>query len=212
MPKGFSQREKEIIHARLIRNGQEFFETHGVRKTNIEELTRSVGISKGAFYLFYPSKEALFFEILERYEADFRKQMLATQAHATGTPRERVRQVLEKAFTAWKTIPLFRNFDKVEYEYLLRKLPEETAAAHLRSDESFVGELIDTWRASGVPIQGEAPEISGLMKALFFVSLHAEDIGVQVYPATIQRLVDMVSASLTGEIAPETDIQPKDMA
>ena len=205
MPKGFSDREKEIIRAELIKKARQCFETQGIRKTNVEDLTRAVGISKGAFYLFYPSKEALFFEILEGYEADFRTQMLATLTHSEGTPRERVRQALLQAFTAWKSIPLFHSFDKTEYEYLLRKLPEETAAAHLNSDEAFVAELIARWRASGVPIQGEAPEISGLMKALFFVSLHEEDIGARVYPATIQRLVEMVAASLTGEIIPKAE-------
>ena len=43
------------------------------------------------------------------------------------------------------------------------------------------------------------------MKALFFVSLHEEDIGARVYPATIQRLVEMVAASLTGEIVPKEE-------
>ena len=38
---------------------------------------RRPGISKGAFYLFYESKEALFMEVVEMVEKRFRQEMLA---------------------------------------------------------------------------------------------------------------------------------------
>jgi AcrR family transcriptional regulator len=37
----------------LLRQGSTFLTTYGIRKTNVEDLTRAAGISKGAFYLFY---------------------------------------------------------------------------------------------------------------------------------------------------------------
>ncbi|MBN2550474.1 MAG: helix-turn-helix transcriptional regulator, partial [Anaerolineales bacterium] len=60
MPKGFSDQEKEIIRARLLEQGQRLFSAHGLKKTNIDELAAAAGISKGAFYLFFASKEACF--------------------------------------------------------------------------------------------------------------------------------------------------------
>jgi AcrR family transcriptional regulator len=45
---------------------------YGIRKTNVEELTEAAGISKGAFYSFYPSKEELFMDILEEIEEEVR--------------------------------------------------------------------------------------------------------------------------------------------
>jgi AcrR family transcriptional regulator len=70
MPKGFTERGKALIHASFLEQGRELFATYGLRKTAIEDLTKAVGISKGAFYLFFESKEQLFFELLEQTVSD----------------------------------------------------------------------------------------------------------------------------------------------
>ena len=64
MPRAFSEREKEIIRGTLREKGNEYFATYGLRKTTVENLARAAGISKGTCYLFYQSKEELFFDIL----------------------------------------------------------------------------------------------------------------------------------------------------
>ena len=55
MPKGFTGREKELIRARLIKEGYKQFSAHGLKKTSIEELAEAAKISKGAFFLFFES-------------------------------------------------------------------------------------------------------------------------------------------------------------
>ena len=35
----------------------------GVKKTTVDELVKRTGIPKGTFYLFYPSKEMLLFDV-----------------------------------------------------------------------------------------------------------------------------------------------------
>ena len=72
MPKAFSEHEKETIRAQLREKARKLFEKQGLKKTTVDELAQAAGISKGAFYLFYESKEELFLEILEALEADFR--------------------------------------------------------------------------------------------------------------------------------------------
>lgn len=47
---------------------------HGYKKTGVDELCRQAGISKGAFYLFYASKEALFCEVLCSVQEQMRKE------------------------------------------------------------------------------------------------------------------------------------------
>ena len=71
MPRGFSEREKEGIRDSLLDKGRAFLTTYGVKKTNVEDLTGAAGISKGAFYLFFVSKEELFFEVLGRFEDEY---------------------------------------------------------------------------------------------------------------------------------------------
>lgn len=44
--------------------GKQSWTQYGYKKTSVDELCRQAGISKGAFYLFFESKEALFCEVL----------------------------------------------------------------------------------------------------------------------------------------------------
>jgi AcrR family transcriptional regulator len=62
MAKGFSEHEREIINEKLFESCEECWKQYGYRKTTVEEICRRSGISTGAFYLFYPSKEHLFAE------------------------------------------------------------------------------------------------------------------------------------------------------
>ena len=74
MPKGFTEHEKELIRKRLLKEGYKQFSAYGLKKTNIEELAEAAKISKGAFYLFYESKEALFMDVVEVAEQRYRQE------------------------------------------------------------------------------------------------------------------------------------------
>lgn len=110
MPKGFSEDEKQEIAAQLLNQGHRLFTTHGLRKVTVEELATAVGISKGAFYLFYASKEALFMDVVEQAEMQFRQTVLAAVDQPGTSPHARLYGVLRCAFTLWKTIPLLQAF------------------------------------------------------------------------------------------------------
>jgi len=57
MPKHFQKKEKKIIYDRLIEEGKKSWGRYGIKRTNIEEICKAVGISKGSFYTFFDSKE-----------------------------------------------------------------------------------------------------------------------------------------------------------
>ena len=97
MPRAFSEQERATIRAALLEQGRALFGQVGLRKTNVEELARAVGISKGAFYLFFESKEELYFELLEAFEAGYKQAMLAEIARSGQPPRVRMRVLLERA-------------------------------------------------------------------------------------------------------------------
>src|SRR5512143_3836830 len=98
MPKGFSEEQKAAIRARLLEKGREFLSTYGIKKTNIEDLTTAAGISKGAFYLFFNSKEELFLEILEQYESEMRDKIFDFVMQPKQSPQQNVRTMLREAF------------------------------------------------------------------------------------------------------------------
>jgi AcrR family transcriptional regulator len=87
MPRGFTQTEKQLIREQLLEQGYQQFSAYGLKKTNVDELSRAVGISKGAFYLFFTSKETLFMDVIEQAEARFR-QVILEELHLPGpSPR-----------------------------------------------------------------------------------------------------------------------------
>jgi AcrR family transcriptional regulator len=193
MPRGFSEREKEGIRDNLLDKGRVFLTTYGVKKTNVEDLTRAVGISKGAFYLFYASKEELFFEVLGRFEDEYHAELLKVAVQPGVSSQSQVQDFLKRAFSVWRTNPLFTHFSQEEYEHLVRKLPEEKVRANLHKDRIFVGRLLDQWRDHGVVV-GCSPEMFlGLMRALFFISLHEQELGPDMSPAVIDFFIDLIA-------------------
>ena len=203
MPRAFSEREKEIIRSRLLQEGQKVFAAYGLKKTNIEDLTRATGISKGAFYLFYDSKEALFMDVVELTEADFRRNVLACFEMQAESPRQLFKMVLLNAFTSWKTSPILQVITRGEYDQLLLKVPPDIIKEHMQSDLDFIDKMVETARSKGINITASVEKISGLMYALFFVSLHENDFGSETYQGTIELLIDLISAYCLGEVPVE---------
>jgi AcrR family transcriptional regulator len=200
MPKGFTQQEKEWIAKRLLEAGYKQFSAYGLKKTNIEELAGAAGISKGAFYLFYESKEALFMDVAERVEERFRQEVLAVIDLPGPSPRARLTAALHKAFTLWKEIPILRFFTRSDYDLIIRRVSPEMVQEHLRSDRVFIDEFISRCQKAGIPIQAQADQINGLMYALFLTSMHEDDFGPNNFSGTIDLLVELVAAFCLGEV------------
>jgi AcrR family transcriptional regulator len=192
MPKGFTEAEQEKIRSRLIAHGRRLFETYGIRKTNVEELTRAAGISKGAFYRFYPSKEELFMDIMETLEVEIRENLMRTAFQAGGSKKDALRMFLKTALLAVSDYPLFKNLTGDDYNYLVRKLPEERLNAHLISDSQAVTKLlhefglVDSFRIQDPVL------VANVFRSLFFITMHKAELGEGSYQLTINLLVDMV--------------------
>lgn len=199
MPRAFSAGEREAIEAALLAHGRRLFAAQGLRKTSVEELTAAAGISKGAFYLFFASKEELFFELLERFEAGFKAGLLEALGRTELPPRARLLALLEGSLATMGAEPLFTRLGRAEYEQLLRRLPPERVAAHLRGDDAFAESFAAAWAAQGVTLALPPPLVSGLIRALFFVSLHEEEFSPGSYQAVIGELTALVAARLIPE-------------
>ena len=77
MPVIFTEEQRERIKAQIKQKALELFESKSLRKTTVAELAESVGIAKGTFYNFYPSKGALAAEIIEDYNAVSERELRA---------------------------------------------------------------------------------------------------------------------------------------
>jgi len=150
VPRAFTEYEKDLISTRLLEEGYRLFSTQGLKKTSIGELTDAAGISKGAFYNFYESKEALFMDVVELAEKRFRQDVLAAIDLPGPSPRARLCAVLKRAFTTFKAIPVLQFLASSDYDLLRRRISPAKLQEHLASDRLFIEELVVRCHAAGI--------------------------------------------------------------
>ena len=207
MPKAFTEQEKELIHKRLLEQGHKQFSAYGLRKTNIEELAEAAGISKGAFYLFYASKEALFMDVVEQVEERFRQEVFAMVDLPGPSPRARLFALLQHVFHRLKTIPLLRFLTSGDYDLLLRRVPSETFQEHLANDRTFLKELITRCQNAGIPIRVQPVEMISLLYPLVLTILHEDEYAAEFsLGGSVDVLLEVIAAVFLGEI--ELQLQP----
>ncbi|MEJ2598526.1 MAG: TetR/AcrR family transcriptional regulator [Anaerolineales bacterium] len=200
MPKAFTQREKELIATRLLEEGFRLFSAYGLRKTNIEELAAAAGISKGAFYSFYPSKEALFMDVIEEAERRVRREILTVIDLPGPSPRARLVAILKKAFDLFEAIPILQFVTGGDYDLLFRRVPPEKLQEHLASDRVFFDELIARCRDAGIPIRAQPEQISRLLYLVVLAILHQDDFVLEDFNGSVDLFLELVAAYCLGEI------------
>ncbi len=200
MPKAFTEHEKQIITSRLLEAGRKQFTAHGLHKTNVAELAEAASISKGAFYLFYESKEALFMDVAEEVEKEFRQILLAAIDQPGPTPRARLFNLFKLAFDSLKTIPLLTIFSSGDYHRLARRVPAEKIQSHLGADQNFMTELAARCRQAGIPIQLGPEQIIGLLFPLVLAKLREDDFAPGIFPNSLDALLELAAACCLGEI------------
>ncbi len=193
MPTAFTEHEKETIRAQMREKGAKLFEKHGLKKTSVDELTGAVGISKGAFYLFFESKEELFLEILEELEKDFRARIFDFAVSPKTNARPLLADLLNRALLTWDQYPLLKNLSLADFDYLIRKLPPDRIQKHVNQDDDFVNEFLDRIKREGIAVKAPPSLIANLMKSLFFISLHRDDLGSKDYVETMKVLTDLIA-------------------
>jgi AcrR family transcriptional regulator len=200
MPKGFTDREKELIAARLLEQGYRLFSAYGLRKTNVAELAQAAGISKGAFYIFYESKEALFMDVIEQVEIRVRREIIAAIGLPGSSPRARLCEVLKKAFDLFESLPILRFLSGSDFDLLFRRLPPGKLQQHMGSDMTFFNELIAACRQAGIPIVAPPEQIASLLYPLVLTILHADDPVEKAFTGNIDLLLKLIAAYSLGEV------------
>lgn len=127
MPKIYTEKEKENIRKALKREAGKCLALYGVRKTTVDELVRRVDIPKGTFYLFYESKEALFFDLLVTYADEVESVYLSMlqeidENHIVTSLTDIFYTLLIKFYDEG----LYRFLDGAELELVLRRLPDKS--------------------------------------------------------------------------------------
>jgi AcrR family transcriptional regulator len=197
LPKAFSEQEKEVIRAQLREKAKKLIEKHGLKKTSVDEITEAAGISKGAFYLFYESKEELFLELLEQLETDFRARIFDFSISSKDDASRLLSKLLKDTMLTRDEYSLLKNIGIRDFEYLARKVPPERIQAHADRDNEFIDDFIKKIKREGITVKASPRVVSNLMKSLFFVSLHRDDLGADDYMESMEILADLIARYIT---------------
>jgi len=195
VPKAFSEHERIAIQTRLKKEAEQCLSSKGMKGTTVDDLVHRVNIPKGTFYLFYPSKEMLFFDVLMTFHDQVQADLLL-QIQTMGLPLTQEHAV-EILFCLFKKVDgsfLSSFIRSGDLELLIRKLPPEIALEHAKTDDFSTEKFL-----SYLPIEAGPQRIrtfSGALRALFFTLFHKQEIGVDVFDDVIKILLTGILGQL----------------
>lgn len=199
----FTDKDKELLRGKLLEQGRQLFSVHGLKKTSIADLTKSVGIAQGSFYMFYSSKEELYLEILQLEEHAIRSRLLDSLQSTWKLTRPVFKRFLRESFAVMETNPLIRQlYEDDSLESLFRGLPEQKLEEHFESDTRFFVPVIELAQQNGSMIRENPETIVSLLRSLVLLALQKRHIGIDKYEDTIELLIGLVT---DGLIAKEGD-------
>ncbi|MCJ7706434.1 MAG: TetR/AcrR family transcriptional regulator [Anaerolineales bacterium] len=107
------QRRGIETRARMLESAIECFSHTGYDATGVAEICHLAGVTKGAFYHHFPSKHAVFLELLEHWLGGLEGQLSSIQAGAATVPEAllRMADLAPVIFAAAKgRLPLYLEF------------------------------------------------------------------------------------------------------
>ena len=123
MPKGFREEEKQIITQKLIAECKRNWQIYGYKKTSIDSLCQTVGISKGAFYIFFDSKERLFYQAIMETQGQLYE--LVEQHLAEKPSKYGVADAFKEVFAEYCNSSFMYDTKSADFQAFVNKLSKE---------------------------------------------------------------------------------------
>lgn len=197
MAKAFSVSERDTIRASLLVAALRNFQRKGVRAARVDDICREVGIAKGSFYAFFPSKEELFMDIVGEREAQHRADMLAYIDASKGNALASARGFFDLILRKIESDPILNLVvANNEAAHLLRKLGPERFARAQQEDRDFAHTAARRWKkVIGVAI--DAADLLSLMTIALSVATQRRQMTDDQYKPAIKLLRELFATRLT---------------
>jgi AcrR family transcriptional regulator len=160
------QKRGDVTRSRILDAARDCFSRLGYDATGVAEICRQAGLSKGAFYHHFPSKESLFLELLNRWLQGLDDQLLAIRGQAQTFSEQLLRMagVADQVFqVAEGSLPLFLEFwTKAGRDPAVR----QAIIAPYRRYQAFFAEMIQTGIARGTLQPTDAAMVSHVIVSL----------------------------------------------
>ena len=180
----------------LMKQAVQLFSLKGFHQTSVQEIAEATGISKGAFYKHFESKEILFIEILKQHHQEIMTEISNAQSTIDDDNKDIFRKKL--AIEIERTLSnheffmmVFKDFTLTESEKLkdvFMELRQSTITLHKTI-------LLDTY---GVEIEPFLPDLvailEGLMQQYIFVLVFEEK------QVSTSKLVNFITATIDAVV------------
>lgn len=197
MPKPYSDSERVYIIKRLKEEAELCLNQFGVKKTTVDELVKRVSIPKGTFYLFYPSKEQLFFDVfLDKHNAIQQTLLEKLNREGKGLNASSFATLIFNLYMEIEDSFLFKLMTSGELELIMRKLPEEVVLEHQQQDDFSFETLFKFIPAAE---NKNAEVFSSAFRGIFLVMSHKREMGETVFNQAIKVLIEGLSYALFKE-------------
>lgn len=194
MPAIFTQENKDELYRGMIDAGWEQLVERGVRSLRVEQVARAVGIAKGTFYSFFPSKGDFVYAMLMENRQRAVDELEAERVRAGGRAgRDEVRAWMRRMWRAERNI--FRIATADEYDYLVRSFPGDRSFEPA-TDSRLVRWLIDD--AADARPGADAHRVMNLQVALALVLLNRGYMQADALEATVDALIESTLDELFG--------------
>ncbi|MFV0352035.1 MAG: TetR/AcrR family transcriptional regulator [Oscillospiraceae bacterium] len=180
----FKIEEREEIHTHLLQTGIALIKQKGIRRMTVDEITARVGIGKGTFYHFYPSKEEYAHSVI-LYSKNALKQAINTaQQQYGGLTRAAVEELLH-SFSFIEDNNFLGALSQEDALWLRKKLPDK-----YRADTPEEEEIIGALMQHMVGLRpGASPYVAAnMMKIMGFAAENRAYLHQNVLPQTFALL------------------------
>ncbi|MGW2562103.1 ScbR family autoregulator-binding transcription factor [Streptomyces sp. NPDC001514] len=120
------QQERAVrTRTQILDAAAELFDRHGFAGTSVKDVADRVGMTKGAVYFHYPTKEALTIAVVEAHYGRWPVLLEAVQAKGLG-PMDTLVELLDRTAVAFRDDPVVQGGARLQMEQPLAEgaLPE----------------------------------------------------------------------------------------
>lgn len=190
----FRPEERDRIKKALIEESTQLFTSQGLKKTTVDDIVRRVSIAKGTFYLYFKSKEELFFRCLEAMEEYIEEREIHPLMKNMENPESMIRELMTLAVD----LPNLYPFMKVAMEpqtmvVLKQKLDPSILKTHLKKDLEDSKAIFRFWESRGWKSTLEPAVFNGIIQSFIFMSMHRREIGEILFPAVQTFMIEALS-------------------
>jgi len=138
------QKRSLETRTKIIETAMELFAQKGFEVTSVADICEGAGVSKGAFYHHFPSKQAIFQQGMEEWVASIDRQMALVRESEVNVPEAlaQMTQMMPEVYrAAMGGLPMFLEF--LSHSYRDPDILQAMASPHRRYREFFTQMIQD---------------------------------------------------------------------